>query len=128
MALNTIEDVVKLEEILNLKEEYKDDSTIKGEIIREGVKNRLDEMLALQTTELGRIESNAPNYTEISLRELDAEEAFKEKYKFNKEKKIVVIPLKDFLYELKLSFKQKLQNKIDEMQEELESIKKYLDK
>ncbi|MBP7651778.1 hypothetical protein KA977_00055 [Candidatus Dependentiae bacterium] len=126
MALNTIEDVCRVEELINLKNEFKNDETLKGQIILDGVKSRLTAMLALQTTELGRIESNAPEFTEIYLRELDASNDIKQKYPLNKDKKIYTIPLQEFLRELKLSFKNKVQKEIDSKQAELEKIIKMI--
>ncbi len=122
MALGTFEDIIKVEELLKIREEYSKDNSLKGEIINEGVKTRLTAALALQTTLLGRIESNPPDYTEIYLREQDAPEELKKKYQLNKEKKIMVIPVSDFLNELKLAFKNNVRNEINKLQVELEKI------
>jgi len=126
MPLNTFEDILKVEELIQLREDYKDDKSVKGDIITDGVKAKLEIMLALQTTELGRIESNAPDYNEIFLRELDATDALKKKYPQDKEKKNIKIPLNDFLKELKFSFKSKLEKEIEKKQSELEKISKMI--
>ena len=126
MAINAIEDVCKVEELISLKNDFKDDSSLKGQIIQEGVKSRLTSMLALQTTELGRIESNPPEFTEVYLREQDATAEIKQKFPFNKEKKVYIMPLADFLKELKLSYKNKIQKEIDMKQAELEKINKMI--
>ncbi|HPG30201.1 MAG TPA: hypothetical protein PKY81_04980 [bacterium] len=126
MALNAIEDVCKVEELLSLKNEFKEDSSLKAQIIQEGVKSRLTSMLALQTTELGRIESNPPEFTETYLREQDASAEIKQKYQFNKEKKVYIIPMNEFLKELKISYKNKIQKEIDIKQTELEKIMKMI--
>lgn len=126
MALNTIDDVIKIEKLLELKDEYKNENTLKSEIITEGVQKRLNESLGLQTTLLGRIEINDTEFTEVYLREFDAPEVIKEKYSFDKEKKIYTIPLKEFLKELKLSIKNQIQKKIDDLQTELDKISKCM--
>jgi len=126
MPLNTIEDILKVEELLTLREEYKNDTSVKGEIIQEGVKSKLEVMLSLQTTELGRIESNTPDFSEIQLRELDATEEIKKKFPLDKEKKIIKIPAADFLRELKISFKSKLEKEIEKKQGELSRITKLI--
>jgi len=128
MALNTIEDVVKLEELLALREEYNGDNSLKAEIILEGVKKRLETMLALQTTELGRIESNPPDFTEIYLREQDATQNLKEKYKLLTEKKVIVIPIKDFIIELKFGFRDKINKELEKLKEQLAKIDKLISK
>ena len=125
MALNTFEEILKVEELLKIREEYLNDVSLKAEIINEGLRNRLNTALGLQTTLLGRIESNPPDFSEVYLREQDANDSFKQKYKINKDKKAFVIPIKDFLNELKLALRNNLKNEIDKLQTEYEKINKY---
>ena len=126
MSLNTINDILKIEELLKLRDEYKKDKSIKGEIIREGVNSRLEKLLTMQTTLIGRIETNEPDFTEIYLRIHDANEKMKKKFKLTEDKKNLIFNLKDFLNELKMSFKNKIKEEIEEKQKELNKIVKLL--
>jgi len=126
MSLNKINDILKIEELLKLKNDYKKDDSIKGEIIREGVNLRLQKLLTMQTTLIGRIETNEPDFTEIYLRIHDADEKMKKKFKLTEDKKSLILNLEDFLNELKMSFKNKIKVEIEEKQNELKKIVKLL--